>query len=425
MKITFIYPRFEKLLESRLELGASEGARKHLGDFSMPPALGIPIMTAMSQDRHEINLYDENVEPINYDDDADLIAVSFFTPQANFAYDVAKRFKEKGKTVVGGGMHPSLMPEEASEYFDAICIGEVEGVWNQMLSDFEQGQLKKTYQSTVENLDLIPIPERKIFSGRNNYDWEAKLVQTMRGCSFYCENCIVPAEFGRKFRFKSIEKVTEELKASQIKGDYYLIDDTLFLPNRECRDYRTELFKAFAELETKPRIFMSGSLNTSYDPDFLKLLKDAGVINLYLVTGCDPYSVKAFQKGEKHFFDYALEFVDRYQQAGIEVYSSIGYGFDYQDNHVFDITLDFLRKSNIKTSEFYILTPFPQTPVWHQFRKEDRILHYNWSKYNTANVVFKPNNFTEQELLDGYVRAWKEFYSNVTVNESLSNFVKR
>ncbi len=424
MKITFIYPKFEKLLESRLEIKSSEGAKKHLGDFSMPPALGIPIMTAMSKDQHTIKLYDENIEEINYDDDADLIAVSFFTPQANYAYEVAKRFKAKGKTVIGGGMHPSLMPDEASRYFDSVCVGEVEGVWDEILKDFQEGCLKKKYQKEVSDINTVPLPERGIFLDRNNYDWEAKLIQTMRGCSFYCENCIVPIEFGQKFRFKSIERVIEELSVSEIKGDYYLIDDTLFLPHRECRDYRTKLFSAFSDLPVKPRIFMSGSLNTSYDPNFLKLLKDAGVINLYLVTGCDPYSIKAFQKGENKYFDYALEFVDKFQQAGIEVYSSIGLGFDYQDHHVFDITLDFLRKSKIKTSEFYILTPFPQTPVWHQFRKEDRILHYNWTKYNTANVVFKPKNFTEQELLDGYIKCWKEFYLNITIEESLSNFVK-
>ena len=94
MKITFIYPKFEKLLESRLELNCSKGAKKHLGDFSMPPALGIPIMTALSKDDHNINLYDENVEMIDYNDDADIIAVSFFTPQANYAYEIAKKFKE-------------------------------------------------------------------------------------------------------------------------------------------------------------------------------------------------------------------------------------------------------------------------------------------------------------------------------------------
>jgi radical SAM superfamily enzyme YgiQ (UPF0313 family) len=424
MNITFVYPKFEKLLESRLELNSSEGAKKHLGDFSMPPALGIPIMTALSKDDHIVNLYDENIEDIDYNDDADLIAVSFFTPQANYAYEVAKKFKAKGKIVIGGGMHPSVMPDEASQYFDSICIGEVDGIWNTILNDFQKGQLKKIYKKEINDLDLTPFPERGIFKEKNNYDWEAKLIQTMRGCSYYCENCVVPVEFGRNFRFKSVERIIEEIKYSNISGDYYLIDDTLFLPNKECREYRIKLFEAFAKLPVKPRIFMSGSLNTSSDPKFIKMLKDAGVINFYLVTGCDPYSVKVFQKGEKKYFDYGLEFIEKYQQAGIEVYISVGLGFDYQDNSVFDISLDFIRKANIKTAEFYILTPFPQTPVWHQFKKENRILHNNWTKYNTANVVFKPKNFTEKVLLDGYIRCWKEFYSDVTIRESLSNFVK-
>ncbi|MDX9696706.1 MAG: cobalamin-dependent protein [Bacteroidales bacterium] len=426
MKITFIYPRFEKLLESRLELTKSSGAKKHLGDFSMPPALGIPIMSALSSDKHTVKLFDENIEEIDYNDDADLIAVSFFTPQAMYAYEVAKRFKAKGKTVIGGGMHPSLMPEEASQYFDAVCVGEVEAVWNTILDDFQNGNLKKIYQKEVENLDTIPFPNRNIFTGRTKYDWEAKLIQTMRGCDFYCENCIIPAEFGRKFRFKTVDRVIDELNVTPITGDYYLIDDTLFLPHRECRDYRTKLLNAFSELPVKPRIFMSGSLNTSYDPEFLKLLTNAGVINLYLVTGCDPYSIKAFGKDDKwpQFFDFGIDFVKRYQDAGIEVYMSVGLGFDHQNESVFDRTLEFTRKADIKTAEFYILTPFPKTPVYFQFQKEDRILHYNWTKYNTANVVFKPKHFTEQSLLDGYIHCWKEFYSDVSVDESLSNFVK-
>lgn len=424
MNITFIYPRFEKLLESRLELNKTPRAKRHLGDFCMPPALGIPIMASLSKKDHNVKLYDENIEDIDYDDNADLIAISFFTPQANFAYQIAQKFRKEGKTVIGGGMHPSLMPEEALQYFDSICIGEVESVWHDMLEDFQKGDLQRTYERKLNDLDKMPVPDRSLFLNKNKYDWGATLIQTMRGCSFFCENCIIPAEFGHDFRFKSIEKVINELKSTHVKGDYYLIDDTLFLPHKQCRKYRTKLFNEIAKLPVKPRIFMSGSLNMSYDPNFIKLLKDAGVINLYLVTGSDPYSMKAFQKGEKQFFDYGLEFIDRFQQAGIEVYTSVGLGFDYHDKHVFDIALNFLNKAKIKTAEFYILTPFPKTPVWFQFKKEERILHYNWTKYNTANVVFKPKNLTEKELLDGYIKCWKEFYAEVSIEESLSNFVK-
>lgn len=423
MKITFIYPRFQKLIESSIELRESGAPKKNLGDFSMPPALGIPIMTALCKGKHEVKVYDENIEEINYDDDADIIAVSFFTPQAEYAYAVARRFKEKGKTVIGGGMHPSLMVEEAVQYFDAVCIGEVEAVWDDILRDFENGTLKKTYQKTVNDLGIIPIPERSIFKNKEKYDWSAKLIQTMRGCTYYCENCIIPAEFGRGFRFKSKEQVLAEFNVTPISGDYYLIDDTLALADDQCDLHRDEIFSALAQLPQKPRLFMSGSLNMSQKPEFIKKLTDAGVISLYCVTGADPYSTRALQ-GDKKYFDMCVRMVDLYQEAGIEVYISVGFGFDHQKLSVFDNSLEFIRKANIKTAEFYILTPFPQTRAWQKFHKEDRILHYNWTKYNTANVVFKPKNMTEQQLFDGYINCWKEFYSQTSISESLRIFKK-
>lgn len=423
MKITFIYPRFEKLIESRIELLESGIPKKNLGDFSMPPALGIPIMEALSKGEHEINLYDQNIEEINFDDDADLIAISFFTPQAEYAYDVAKKFKAKGKTVIGGGMHPSLMVEEACQFFDAICVGEVEAVWHTILSDFQKGELKKTYQKPVHNLDIIPLPGRSIFKRKDSYDWSAKLIQTMRGCAYFCENCIIPVEFGREFRFKSVENVITEFCESPIKGDYYLIDDTLSLPDEACEKHRNEVFSALAKLQPKPRLFMSGSLNMSQKPEFIKQLTNAGVVSLYCVTGADPYSTKAMQ-GDQKYVDICKRMVDLYQEAGIEVYLSVGLGFDHQDASVFDTALEFIRMANIKTAEFYILTPFPQTRVWHKFRKENRILHYNWTKYNTANVVFKPQNMTEDELIRGYIHCWKEFYDQTSISESLRIFRK-
>ncbi len=423
MKITFIYPRFEKLLESRLELTDSEDIKRDLGDYSMPPALGIPIMTALSKQLgHTVNLYDENVEEIDYDDDADLIAVSFFTPQAMFAFEVAKKYKAKGKTVIAGGMHPSLMAEECLQYFDAVCLGEVENVWEDILKDVQAGNLKKTYQKMVPDMNIIPKPDRSLFEGHPLYNWEATLIQCMRGCPYKCETCIVPAEFGRDFRFKDVDRVVNEITSSPIKGDYYLIDDTLVLPHRYCVKYRTEFFEAFSKIKPKPRLFLSGSLNMKSDPEFLKSLADGGVVDLYIVTGSDPYSIRAFQEGQQKYFDYGLEMVDRIQQAGISVFMSIGLGFDHQDKSVFDRSLEWLRKADVRTAEFFIMTPFPQTPSWHQFKKEDRILHYDWTKYNTGNVVFKPKNFTEQELLDGFIYCWKQFYTEKSVAESLSIF---
>lgn len=418
MKITLVYPKFERFFEARPELMDLTYV-KNLGNFKMPPALGIPIISALTGDEHEIILYDENVEEIDYDHDTDIVGVSFFTPQASYAFEVAKKFKERGRTVIAGGMHPSIMPEEVSQYFDAVCVGEVELVWHKILNDFQNNKLQQFYKGGYPEMSQVPIPNRSIFEKNKNYDWSPKLVQVMRGCCFNCENCIVPPEFGKGMRFKDIDSVIKDITAEKIKGDFYLIDDTLVLPHKACFLYREQLMEACSKLTPKPRFFMSGSLNMNTTKEYLKTLVDGGVVSLYLVTGCDLLSNKAFEKGNKLYFDSGINTIKDIQDAGIDVFMSVGFGFDHQDKSVFDTSLEFLRKANISTTEFYITTPFPQTPMWKKMKEEDRILHHNWTKWNTSNVVFKPKNMTEKELLDGYIHCWREYYKNEEFNESL------
>ncbi len=420
MKIRFIYPRFEKLLESRPVLG-DLADKASLGNFKMPPALGIPTLAALTPPEHECCVFDENIEEINYDDDADLIAVSFFTPQANYAFEIAKKFRAKGKIVIAGGMHPSLMQEEVSQYFDSVCVGEAETVWNTILEDFQKGELKPVYLGGHPDLKHMPIPRRSIFKNKEGYDWEATLIQVMRGCGFRCEGCIIPPQTGRNYRFRPVENVIADI-TSLDNPDFYLTDDSLLLNSKYCKAYITELMQATKQLSPKPKMFLSGSLYMQDDPEYLKMLKDGGVVNAYIVTGSDPVSKEAFQRGGKKCFDISVDVVKRLQDAGINVFLSQGLGFDYQDEYVFDATLEFCQKAKIDAAEFYILTPFPQTPSWNRLREEDRILHYNWTKYNTANVVFKPKNFTEQSLLDGYLYCWNEFYKDNSVEKTLDIF---
>ncbi|PLX01949.1 MAG: hypothetical protein C0594_12415, partial [Marinilabiliales bacterium] len=420
MKIRFIYPKFEKLTESWSELGELSQS-KSLGNFRMPPALGIPILTSLTPENITCTVFDENVEPIDFDDDADLFAISFFTPQAENAYKIADRLKQKGKKVIAGGMHPSMMPDEASMHFNSVCIGEAENVWFDILNDFKTGNLKKFYTGGSPSLSNMPLPKRNIFKDKDGYDWSATLVQVMRGCSYNCENCILPVEGGKEFRFRPIDKVIEDIESLKFR-EFFLTDDTLVLPNKECKTYFLDLLKETQKLDPKPRMFLSGSLNMPIDDDYLKQLVDGGIVSIYLVLGCDPFSINAMRKGGDRFFNWSIDIVKKLQDAGLHVFSSHGFGFDYQDVSSFDKTLEFIEKTKIDTSEFYILTPFPQTPSWHKFNKENRLLHTNWTKYNTANVVFKPKNMTEDQLTEGFLYVWKEFYKNYSINDSLNIF---
>ncbi|MCK4777860.1 MAG: hypothetical protein KAS39_05725, partial [Actinomycetia bacterium] len=338
------------------------------------------------------------------------------------------RLRGVGKKVIGGGMHPSMMPEEAAEHFDAVCEGECEEVWNIIVDDAENGTLKKIYQGTEVDLKNIPVPDRKIFTRlksdelKMKYDWEANMIQVMRGCTYECESCIIPVQHGKGLRFRPVENVRADIESLKFR-EFFITDDSIILPKKECLSYSEKLFTAISE--TNSRIFLSGTLNMKTDPEYLKMLKTGGVVSIYLVTGYDPLSITAFKKGGKKFFNWSLEIIKKLQDSGLHLFLSFGLGFDYQDQSIFDTVLEFGEKAGIGTAEFYILTPYPKTPAYNKFIKEDRLLHRNWEKYTTSNVVFKPAQITEKELLDGYIYCWKEFYKNRDGDDSVSIFTPR
>jgi radical SAM superfamily enzyme YgiQ (UPF0313 family) len=423
MKIRFIYPRFEKLVESHSELKALEHVQS-VGHFRMPPALGIPILSALTPDEHEVCVFDENIEAVDYDDDSDVIAISFFTPQATSAYRMADEFRQRGKTVIGGGMHPSQIPEEAEKHFDAICVGEAEGIWQDILADLEKGELKPRYESILPDLSLMPIPDRSVFTdlkGKRSYDWEANMVQVMRGCTYKCESCIVPVQCGKDFRFRPIKNVIEDIESLDLK-EFFFTDDSLVLHDEECQAYMTELMAATQELNA--RIFISSTLNMNCDKAYLDSLVKGGVVSLYLVTGFDPTSILAFKPKGKLHFKLALENVKKMQDAGLHCFLSFGLGFDQQDESIFDIVLDFAEKSGVETSEFFLLTPFPGTPAYSRLKNRDRILHYDWEKYNTSHVVFQPKRMSPERLQRGFIDCWLEFYKNRTGQEAVDIFTQ-
>lgn len=423
MKIRFIYPRFQKLVESHTELQVLKHVQS-VGSFRMPPALGIPILSALTPPEHEVCVFDENIEAIDYDDDADVVAVSFFTPQATAAYRIADEFKKRGKTVIGGGMHTSQIPEEASGHFDAICVGEAEGVWQTILSDLEKGSLKPIYESILPDLSLIPIPDRAILSNlkeKRSYDWEANMIQVMRGCTKKCESCIVPVQCGNDFRFRPIENVIEDIQSLELK-EFFFTDDSLVLHDEECQQYMSKLMDATRDINA--RIFVSSTLNMSCDKEYLDSLVKGGVVSLYLVTGFDPTSILAFKPKGKLHFKLALENVKKMQDTGLHCFLSFGLGFDAQDESIFDITLEFAEKSGVETSEFFLLTPFPGTPAYHRLKNRDRILHTDWEKYNTSHVVFRPKRMSVERLQRGFIECWLDFYKNYTEQDAVGIFTQ-
>lgn len=417
MKITFIYPKFDKFLETYPEL-AEMPAIAATWAFRMPPAMGIPILINLLPADVKWRVIDQNIEPMDYDDDADLFAISFFTPQAAYAYEIGDNLRKLGKKVIMGGMHPSMAPDYTAPHCDSICVGEADTVWNTIIEDFKSGCLKEKYQPEPPESDQIASPKPDIFAVENKYDWHASLISVTRGCPFGCEWCNVPIYQGNKTRLRPIDKVVSEIEKLAGK-EFYVTDDMIMLNRPKIQKYVMELCERIKDFNVNMFLSCSPAMNT--DPLFLDAVARAGAKSMYTVFASDPFSARFYAR-HGGVWQRTIDLVKQLEDRGIRFFGSFGVGFDSCLEDQFDLILEFCEKANIKTAEFFIATPFPGTPFWHQIKNENRFITNDWKKFNCANVVFKPKHTTEQQLRDGFVRLWKEFFSRVDHEESLSTF---
>lgn len=419
MKIKFIYPKFEKFLETYLEL-AEVPEFAATWAYTMPPAMGIPILVNILPGDVSWHVQDQNIEEIDFEDDSDLIAISFFTPQAGYAYELGDAFLKRGKTVVMGGMHPSMIPDDVAPHCTSVCIGEGDLIWPQIVEDFRSGQLKPVYKSSNPPApeQIIP-PQKGIFDVQDKYDWHASLISITRGCPFKCDWCNVPIYQGTKTRLRPIDGVVADIK--ELSGqEFYVTDDMIMLNRPKIQRYMIELCNRIKEFNVNMFLSCSPAMNT--DPAFLDAIAGAGAKSMYTVFASDPFSSRFYAR-HPGIWQRTIDLVKQLEDRGIRFFGSFGVGFDCMGEDQFDLILEFCEKANVKTAEFFIATPFPNTPFWDQIKEENRfILPRDWKKYNCANVVFKPKHTTEQQLVDGFIRLWKEFLANQDQEVALNSF---
>ncbi len=420
MKIRFIYPKFNKFLSDHPDL--KESLSDYLvGDYTMPPSLGLPILAALTPPDIDVFLTDDNIDqPIDYHEDVDLIAISCFTPQAERAYEIADEYRKQGKRVVFGGIHPSLRPQEAHEHADAVCVGEGEPLWPEVINDIRNNTLKEYYnQKCLYNLADFPIPKREIFP-KDIYKWNAHLVLTMRGCPARCSGCPIPPKEGFKFRYRPIDNIIADIKQMPYR-EFYFTDDTIMLPSKKNQEFILNLMERTGELDVK--VFLASTMMMSHNYDLYSKLRAGGAASMYTIFGFDRISKHLFSdKCTREEWQKSVDLVRMIEDNDIHFFASFGIGFDDQNRNVVDRILRFTEETGIDLAEFYIITPFPGTPFGIQVEDEGRILHRNYSSWNHGNVVFKPKNWTEEELLQDFYTLWNSFYKNKDPQKTIRSF---
>lgn len=413
MKVLFVYPRFSRHAEHNPELLDFVPMNEYLGS----PSLGIASIAAATPPGWEVEYRDDRLAPADGPTDADIVALSFFTPAAERALELADRFRERGLTVVAGGIFPTMMPDLVAQHVDAVVVGEGEDVWPQLLRDFAAGQLRPRYRGGACNLDDRPSPRLSLYFGSENERFQPDdyPVQLSRGCPMSCVACALPTSMGDKMRVYPLAHVLAQLDQLDAVGKRAcLTEDTSWFTGAGQRRM-LELFDALAEQGRTALISYIGismPMIRAAAPSTLKRVHAGGVRMFYLVGGFDPITTKAFNGADTRALTRAEEAIAKAFDYGIEPYTSFLLGNDDDDEGTVDRMLEFAARTGIRKAEFAIFTPYPGTPAWHRLEAEGRILHRDWSRYNDANVVFRPAKTTPEQLQDGYLRLWRDFYAD-------------
>lgn len=415
MRIALISPK-RNLWSNNVKI---KTALESLQDFIQPwytPNLGLLTVAALTPTESTFDYIDEQFQPIDFNKAYDIVAISVMTQQANRAYLIGDKFREKGQFVIMGGIHPTLLPNEAMEHADAIIMGEAELLWPEFIKEFSSGNPKKIYHiDELAKLRHSPIPRYDLlkdkYTKRRSEYFTMLPLQATRGCPHDCYYCVASNIFGKKYRTKEIEQIVDEISfVKECLPNYLLMfaDDNLFANKK----FAHRLMEAITPLKMK--WVCQSDISVGKSDDLLKLAKKAGCVGILI--GLESLSTRTLEKVNKNKWKsrYVASYekhIHNIQQNGIIVYAAFIFGFDGDNIDVFKETRDFMLRNNI-LGQFTILTPLPGTRLRDQLQKENRILYPNqWDMYTFFDVTYEPANISAKELEDNFIWLYQQIYN--------------
>lgn len=383
-----------------LLISPSKNANFKKPKYLLIPQLSLHLLAGLTPPEYDVKIIEEEIEDINLDEECDLVGISCMTSNAPRAYYLAQEFKKRGKKVVMGGVHPTILQDEALQYSDSVVIGEAEGVWEKLLEDFKYGRLKKKYHKPYPSLD-------KYIQIKNRKDTKKRLfnvipVMTTRGCPYNCDFCCVHDIFGPKIRHIPIDNVVRDIIDSDGKFFLFLDDNIIGDPK-----YAKDLFREIAPLKIK----WVGQASVSFikDTELIRMAAESGCTGLFF--GLESVSKKQLMKLRKSIKDIEKveEAIRKVKSFDIFFLPSMIFGFDDDTIDIFPETLDFLEKNKVSAVSLNILTPYPGTRTYQQFKREGRLITNDWRYYDHKTAVFTPKNMTAFELQAGRLWVFNEF----------------
>lgn len=374
-----------------------------LSRFSVFQPLSLAYLAAVTPPNWEVKIIDENFDTFSFEQ-ADLVGITSFTTNINRAYEIAGQYRERGTKVVLGGIHASMVPDEAMQFADAILIGEAENVWAEIISDYENNRLARKYIGPpVDFENSRIIPRRDLL--HPGYFWES--IQTSRGCPFNCSFCSVSRYMGKKYRQRKVEAVLEDIES--IKGKHvFFLDDNLVGYSAENKQRAKDIFRGMYERNLQKKFWMQTSINMADDEELVELAAQAGC--MFVFVGFESISteqLRQMHKGVnlKNGVDNYRRVVDTFHKYGIAVLGSFVIGNDNESQDYYEELGDFLIRAGVDIVQITLLTALPGTDLMETMVKEKRLIFDNyphdWAKYRFSHMVHQPQGVDEETVYIG------------------------